>query len=373
MRILYWTQHYWPHIGGVEVSGAEIVPEMRRRGVDITVVTSHGNQDLPDEEVHDGVAIHRFPFLQTLHSRNVEALVACCRRLSDLKRRLAIDLVHINFSDPSVFFHLKTEPVDRRPLLVSVHLAVPTEDVSMQSLLRETQTRADWVAAASHAIAADLETLLPAVGEKCTVIYHVVRAPNLLPAPLPWAPAVLLCVGRVVPEKGFDLAIDAFAALRRSSPTTRLIIAGDGPERGALEARARDRGVLDGVELLGWVSPQDVPALINRASVVLMPSRWREAFGQVALQAAQLARPVVAADVGGLPEIVQDGKTGLLFERDDSDGLAAAVLRLLRDPGAAEQMGQRARRFAKEQFSWEPQVDRLEALYRQLGQRPGVQ
>jgi glycosyltransferase involved in cell wall biosynthesis len=373
MRILYWTQHYWPHIGGVEVLAAEIVPEMRRRGFEVTVVTSHGNQDLPDEEVHDGVAIHRFPFLQALHSRDVEALVACCMRLSDLKRRLKIDLVHINFSDPSVFFHLKTETPDRRrPLLVSVHLAVPREDVTIQSLLRETLTRADWVTATSNAVAADLETLMPAVAAKCTVIYHVVRAPNIMPTPLPWSPPVLLCVGRVVPEKGFDLAIDAFAVLRKSSSATRLIIAGDGPERASLEARALDRGVLDGVDVLGWVSPQNVPALINRATLVLMPSRWREAFGQVALQAAQMARPVVAADVGGLPEIVQHERTGLLFDRNDTEGLATAILQLLRNPDAAHQMGQRARRFATERFSWAEQVDRLEAIYRQLGKQPGA-
>lgn len=374
MRILYWTQHYWPHIGGVEVLAAEIVPELRRRDFEVTVVTSHGNQDLPDEEVHDGVAIHRFPFLQALHSRDVDALVACFRRLSDLKRRVKTALVHVNFSDPSVFFHLKTEPPDRRlPLLVSVHLAVPREDLTIGSLLHETLMRADRVTAASNAIAADLEALMPAVAAKCAVVYDAVRVPSIMPTPLPWAPPVLLCVGRVVTEKGFDLAIDAFAALRHSSPASRLIVAGDGPERASLEARAGDHGLRDRVEFLGWVSPQDVPALINRATLVLMPSRWREAFGIVALQAAQLARPVIAADVGGLPEIVQHEQTGLLFERNDTEGLTTAILRLLRDPDGAQQMGQRARRLAAERFRWEEQVDRLEAIYRQLGTQPGAQ
>lgn len=368
MHILYWTQHYWPHIGGVEVLAAQIVPELRRRGFDITVVTSHGNQDLPDEDAHDGVAIHRFPFLQVLHSRDVEALVRCCQRVSDLKRRVRADLVHVNFTDPSVFFHLKTESVERRPLLVSVQLAVPTEDVAIQSLLRETLTRADWVTANSHAIAADLETLMPPVAGKCTVIHHSLRPSSIMPTPLPWRPPVLLCIGRVVPEKGFDLAIDAFAALRHSSRGTRILIAGDGPERAALEARARDLGVRDQVEFLGWVSPHDIPALINRATVVIMPSRWREAFGLVALEAAQMARPVIAADVGGLPEVVQHGETGLLFARNDAAGLAEAIRDLLRAPDAAQQMGQRARQIATERFSWEGQIDRLETIYRQLGQ-----
>lgn len=367
MRILYWTQHYWPHIGGVEVLAAEIVPELCRRGFDVTVVTSHGNQNLPDEERHDGVAIHRFPFLQALQERDVEALVACCRRVGDLKRRLQVDLVHINFSDPSVFFHLKTEAAHRRPWLVSVHLAVPTTDVAMQSLLRETLTRADVVTANSQAIAEDLATLMPAVAGKCKVIHHVLRRANITPSPLPWTPPVLLCLGRVVPEKGFDLAIEAFATLCSSLPGMRLIVAGDGPARASLEARARDLGVREQVDFLGWTAPQDVPDLINRATVVLMPSRWREALGLVALQAAQMARPVIAADVGGLPEIVQHGQTGLLFARNDSEGLAAAIRALLREPNATHQMGQRARQIACTRFSWEGQVDRLEAIYRQLG------
>lgn len=366
MRILYWTQHYWPHIGGVEVLAADLIPQLQRRGFEVSVVTSHGNQELADREVHDGVTIHRFPFLQVLQNRDIDGLVACCTRLAALKRDLQPDVVHINFSDPSVFFHFKTEHAHPAGMVVTVHLAVPTEDVSMQSLLRRTLEHADAVIAPSNAIAADLRALLPAIAANCTVIYHGASEPKLAPTALPWTPPILLCAGRIVPEKGFDLAVEAFAIILRAIPATRLIVAGDGPERSTLEARARELGIDDSIEFLGWVPPDDLPAVTNRATLVLMPSRWREAFGQVALNASRMARPVIAANVGGLPEIVEHGGSGLLFERNDVRGLADAALRLLRDPVETQRMGARGRQLTAQRFDWNHLVDQHEAIYRQV-------
>jgi len=154
------------------------------------------------------------------------------------------------------------------------------------------------------------------------------------------------------------------AFVRARLPTARLIIAGDGELRGDLERRAAALGVADAVELTGWVQPCDVPALLNRASVVVVPSRC-EPFGLVALEAGQMARPVVAFRVGGLPEIVADGRTGLLVDEGNSAALAAAILRLLLNPGEAAEMGRRARERAKT-FSAVRYADAFVALYRRL-------
>jgi glycogen(starch) synthase len=176
----------------------------------------------------------------------------------------------------------------------------------------------------------------------------------------------LLCLGRIVDEKGFDLALEAFASLVDRFPEARLVIAGDGPARAGLEYRATLLGLVDTVEFIGWVAPEKVPELINTTSVVVIPSRWREPFCLVALQAAQMARPVVATRVGGLPEIVVHGQTGLLVERENSSAIAEAIAFLLEHPDVAAQMGRDARSRARDVFSWERFVDSYDALYRRL-------
>ena len=165
------------------------------------------------------------------------------------------------------------------------------------------------------------------------------------------------------PDKGVDLALSAFASVSGRFPDARLTLAGDGQDRVKLEKQAVQLGISDMVEFLGWVDNGEVPSLMNTSTVVLVPSRI-EAFGLVALEAALMARPVVASDAGGLPEVVVNGETGLIFEKDDKDGFAKAITFLLENPEEASRMGQRARHRALETFRWDRYVDAYDALYR---------
>jgi len=204
---------------------------------------------------------------------------------------------------------------------------------------------------------------------RSSVIYNGLEPPAVLPTPLRWEPPLLLCLGRLVPEKGFDVAIVGLASLRERFPGIRMVIAGDGPSRADLEHLAESVGVAEAIEFVGWVAPDGVPDLINKASVVVVPSRWAEPFGLVALEAALMERPVVAARVGGLPEVVLDGVTGLLFPRDDAQGLAAAVGTLLGEPRRTADFGRAARARAEETFSLLRAADEYEAMYHQLTRR----
>jgi glycogen synthase len=367
LRVLYWTQLFRPYIGGVEVVAAQLLPALQARGYECCVVTSHGGLDLADEDAYDGIPVYRFPFQGALSRGNMQLLAAARSGVARVKRIFRPDLVHINLSDPGVFFHLHTQAAHPAPSILSVRLALPDHRVGLvDTLLGRALGMARWVVANSEAILADVRELLPAVTSRSSVIHCGLELPNVEPEALPFARPQLLCLGRVVEDKGFDLAIAAFAELADRFPTLRLVIAGDGPARPELERQAAALGIGPRVDFLGWVAPQKVPRLLNAATVVLMPSRWREAFGLVALQAAQMARPVVAARVGGLPEVVADGETGLLVERNDRHALATAVARLLDHPDAARAMGDAARRRAQRVFSWRRYVDAHDALYRRV-------
>jgi glycogen(starch) synthase len=185
------------------------------------------------------------------------------------------------------------------------------------------------------------------------------------PAELPFEPPCILCLGRLVPEKGVDVALRVLANVRLRVPGVRLVVAGDGGERSRLEREARELGLGEEVRFVGAVAPEDVPAVINRATLVLMPSR-REGLPLVAIEAALMGRPVVATAVSGLAEVVTDGETGRLAAKDDVEGLSRAVLDLLAHPERTRRMGRSARERARDRFGLARCTASFDALYRRL-------
>jgi len=157
----------------------------------------------------------------------------------------------------------------------------------------------------------------------------------------------------------------ALASIVERFPQVRLILAGDGTVRQALERQIAELGLVDHVEFRGWIAPDEVPALMNEATIVVLPSRW-EGLPSVALQAAMMARPIVATRVGGIPEVVVHRETGLLVEPEDVSALAAAIAFLLMSPEIAVEMGSTGRRRVQEVFGWDKCVGEYEDLYRQL-------
>jgi glycosyltransferase involved in cell wall biosynthesis len=190
------------------------------------------------------------------------------------------------------------------------------------------------------------------------VHYGIEQKPE--PPPLPVEPRLVI-VGRLIPIKGHDVLLQALAAVRRERPDVTLRIAGDGPLEGELRATVQQLGLDDAVTFLGRVAP--VEPVFEDAQIVVVSS-FGEGFGMVALEAMERGRPVVASAVGGLPEIVDDGRTGLLVPAGDVDALAAAILELARDPARAAGLGAAGRSRALEEFSQDRCTDRIAALYR---------
>ena len=253
-------------------------------------------------------------------------------------------------------------------MLLTVHGLVREERVFLRSF-QKLAAVCDWVSAVSRPVLEEVLEVEPALSGRVSLVANgMCRHPGEPPRP-GFDPPILLMVGRLSREKGFDVGLQAFARLRRRVPAARLEIAGDGDERQALEQQAADLEVAEAVRFLGWVQPQKVFELYDRASVVLVPSRY-EGFGLVALEAAQRARPVVASRVGGLGEVVVDGLTGSLTPPEQPGALARALLALVRDPERAQRMGRAGRARALAEFSLEATVRGYDDLYRHIvGQR----
>lgn len=170
----------------------------------------------------------------------------------------------------------------------------------------------------------------------------------------------LLCVGRLIPIKGHLVLLRALALARARVPGVTLDLAGRGPLEPALKSYARALGLGEAVRFLGFVSP--VQRAIEDAAIVVVPSLG-EGFGMVALEAMERARPVVASAVGGLPEIVEDGGTGLVVPSGDAGALADAIVALAGDPERAAAMGAAGRERALSEFTPARSARRVEELY----------
>jgi len=167
---------------------------------------------------------------------------------------------------------------------------------------------------------------------------------------------LVLVLGRLSPEKGQDVALEAFAALRREG--VRLVLAGDGAARPVLEDRARRLGLE--VDFAGWVS--DPWACLGAADVFLLPSRT-EGLPLALLEAMAAARPVVATGVGAVPEVLEDGACGLLVPPGDASALAAALVEVLDRPAEARARAARASQRVRAVYSSAAQARRLEEIY----------
>jgi glycogen(starch) synthase len=148
------------------------------------------------------------------------------------------------------------------------------------------------------------------------------------------ADPLIAYTGRVEWEKGVQTVIAAMPSVRASLPRARLLVAGRGSYLPALESLAHDLGLDDTVQFLGWVSEEDLRAIVATSDIAVAPSLY-EPFGLVALEAAALGTPVVAAETGGLAEFAAGGTRALTFRPGDPVGLAAAIERSLSDPAAS--------------------------------------
>ena len=178
---------------------------------------------------------------------------------------------------------------------------------------------------------------------------------------LPPDALVLGTLGRLTEQKGQRLLLQAVAALARDLPDLVLFLAGAGPLRDDLEAEAARLGLADRVRFLGL--RRDRPTLFAAMDVFVLPSRW-EGLSLALVEAMGAGRAVVATDVGGNPEVVHNGRTGLLVRPNDADALADAIGTLCRDHDLRAALGDAAAVDARARFSIEQHVAQLSALYR---------
>jgi colanic acid/amylovoran biosynthesis glycosyltransferase len=289
-------------------------------------------------------------------------------------RRRGVRHVHAHFANAACTVAMLAADFGRAEgLSWSFTMHGPTEfdDVTAFALADKVRD-AQWVACISDYCRSQLMKLVePRHWDRLEIVHCGVDAERFAPvdrsARDPGALEVL-CLGRLVPDKGQVILLDAVAALRRDGSDARLTLAGDGPDRGALEAHAKALGVADAVRFVGAVGQDRIRELYAAADVFCLPS-FAEGVPVVLMEAMACGLPVVTTRITGVPELVDDGRSGMLVRPGRSDELAGALQRMLDDPEMRRRLGETGRRKVEAEYDIAGSVDDLYRLFAN-GSRP---
>ena len=345
-------------ISGSEAHLISLLPRLKERGWDIRFLMLHedepGAWDFARELTARGIPLDAIPL-----AADVDPIAFF--RIAGYLARHRPRILHTHLVHADVYGQL-TGALTGVPVRVSTKHGFNEfrENPGFALGDRAIATFAHAHIAISRGLARYLEEVEGFDGASFEIVHYGIE-PNGAPPSYDGDQPRLLCVGRLIPIKGHIVLLRAFAEARRQIPDLRLDIAGRGPLEPALRALAKELEVDDAIRFLGYVAP--VQRAIEDAAIVVVPSMG-EGFGMVALEAMERARPVVAAEIGGLGELVEEGVTGLLVPPGEAEPLAHAIVQLAADLPRAVEMGEAGRRRALEQFLQERCTDRTELVYR---------
>lgn len=294
-----------------------------------------------------------------------------------LVRRLRPALVHAHSSKAGAVARLARAAHPRTPLVYTPHgyafagwFENPAERRRYrlaERALAPLATRVLCVCEAERRLAAEVGP-----SGRTDVVHNGIGAPA--PAPVHPEVAELASRGPVIgvvtllrPGKGIETLIDALPAVLATHPTASVAIAGDGPDRGALEERARAAGVDQAVRFLGETAG---PMALLHGADLFVSASWAESFPYNVLEAMAAGLPVVATDVGGTAEAVEHERTGLVVPARDPDALSGAIAALIADPAQGTRFGKAGRQRVEERFGLERMIEGTLAVYRRAGGLP---
>jgi glycogen synthase len=392
-RLLILSWEYPPLIeGGLARHVRKLSEALAQAGAEVHVLT-RGGEESPGEELVAGVEIHRV--LEPTRPRDLGEFVAWVERMNldmlaagvELGDRFDCEVVHgHDWLVANACDHLARR--FRAPLVTTIHA---TEHGRHQGWVEEhpqsyihgverwIANRSDRVIACSYYMREQIADIFGVPDERVAVIPNGIDPEDLQPHDEPElrrlrsefaAPEekLVLLIGRLVYEKGFQLALEAMPALIEAVPNTRFLVAGSGTHEQELRRQAAELGLLEHGSFLGWIGDDVLHSLYPIADVCVVPSIY-EPFGLVALEAMASGCPCIVADTGGLREVVPHEEVGLRFRARDPESLAEVAIRVLSD----DELGHRLVADAYDhvrRFDWNDVAEQTAGVYEGLLAKP---
>ena len=370
-------------IGGSGIVATELAKCLAARNHEIHLVSREQPFRLGDDQ--PGVVFHRVLTPDYPLFREPQYVLSLSTKIIELARAVDLDIIHAHYAIP----HAAAAYLARQVLAGTGRTKVPKivttlhgtditlvgSDRSYAETIGFCIDRSDGVTAVSESLKADTYKGLPVHTDIQVIpnfldcsLHHRVEAAELRARLAPERHAVVIHVSNYRPVKRIPAVIEVFARIRRSLPST-LVLVGDGPELTHGMEIARDLGIGNDVKAVG--EQGDVRSFLSAADLFLLPSAT-ESFGLAALEAMACEVPVIASRVGGLPEVIESGVSGFLYEPDDLDAMAAAAVSLLTDPEAHRRIGAGGRNLVQSRYCSDRIVPQYERFYREILDRPAA-
>ncbi|MDO8873985.1 MAG: glycosyltransferase family 4 protein [Methanoregula sp.] len=363
------------------------------RGNEVHVICPH-IPGVSFHEIMDGIVVHRFPYFYPyrfqclasdtgMYSALRHSFVAMVQLplflISELWcswliiHRHQIDLIHSHWFIPSGFVGAVVAFIWRKPHVITSHVL----DANLFGkfrfslpLLSAIVASADMITTNSSYTKQQIEALVP-LPCTCRVIPMGVILPNQIPPVKDFHGHTILFVGRLVEWKGVDTLIRSMTLVKKAIPNSRLTIVGEGPFRDSLQRLVQDAGLTDAVRFYGRATDDDLTKLYDSAAVFVLPSRRyqglvMEGLGVVLLEAMSHRVPVIGSNVGGIPDIIDDGRNGFLFPSENEKILAEKIVTLLSDTVIAERFRLAGYETVRTRFSWEEISRQFSEAYEQV-------
>ena len=379
MKIILISSRFHPFIGGVENVVLNLAREFIARGHKVLIIASRMGPAHKPSEIIEGVSVRRIwlnlprSFLGFLAfpARSALGLIALVGQI----RKFQPDVINYHFpDDSSVYVYLA---ISHYPLILNIHgndLQIFGRKPWYRFFLKKLVRSAKSIVVNSGYIKDELGKGFPEAQEKTQIIPNGVGeeffslgkdgpcegAFSSLPKGRVFPDRYTLFLGRLVPKKGVDVLIRAFAKARNELKNG-LVIAGDGPERTKLENIVREANLERRVTFTGNQTGQAKLDLIRKADFAVIPSR-REPFGLVTLELMAAGKAIIASRTGGLKELLENGQTALLFESENIEDLAEKMIELEKDPELRKRLGE-AGRLKAQNYRWEKIASRYLSVF----------
>ncbi|HAF67000.1 MAG TPA: glycosyl transferase family 1 [Clostridiales bacterium UBA9857] len=363
LRVLMLTWEYPPdHVGGLGRHVCHLSEAMAKLGAEVTVLTRgvHGRPLIREQsgvEIISAVPYDLHPpnFVTWTAQFNV-SLMETCNKLFAKGR---FDLVHAH--DWIVAYAARALKHSWEvPLIATIHATECGRQKGLHTPMQHHISQTEWwlcyeawkVITCSAYMKNEVQSLFSVPGDKTEVIPNGITEPWFKVTKRLSADPMLLYVGRLVPEKGPHILVQAMKQVVFHYPDAKLVVAGAGPMEGHLKEIVYNNGLANAIEFTGHVGDKALYDLYSRAWVAAFPSSY-EPFGIVALEAMATGTPCVVGDTGGLSEIVDHGFTGFKVEPDNPDALANTLVYLIGDRKMRAQLARNAKEHVRRNYRWE--------------------
>ncbi len=363
----------YPTYGGSGIVATELGKELAEKGHEIHFISyalpMRLNRTTPNIFFHE-VQVTNYPLFD-----HPPYTLALATRMADVAGTLGLDLLHCHYAIPhsvSAFLAKSMLHPKKLPVVTTLHgtdITLVGADRSYLPITKFSIEQSDGVTAVSKFLKqATQETF--GVKNEIEVIYNFVNCDIYHPEPRPELRArfarpgekILIHLSNFRAVKRTDLVVEIFLRVQKEVPGVLLMV-GDGPERSHAEFLAHRYRIENKVHFLG--KRDNIEELIGAADLLLLPSD-NESFGLVALEAMACEVPVVVSSVGGLPEVITQGREGYLVEARNVDAMAQRSLEILSDDSLRQEMGKRGRETAKDRFCSDRIISTYEAYYQKV-------